>query len=212
MARVNPHSNDFGVEIKQRAQAILEFALCLAMVATAIGSMAIYIRRSLQARYRAGVLYYAKEVGTEPQYEPYYTREAWTREDKKGEITEGRNTISLINMETNATGWRFTPLPGRMKISDGSTQPPETAPPETAPPETVPPEPVPPEPVPQWVLGRIAELEDEITALQKRLVDLHYLRTHVPYGCPGCAEEEGRLRGQINEKQREIDQLKADYF
>lgn len=103
--------------LRQKGQNIFEFAVCLALVAASISLMAIYVRRSLQARYRAVVLHCVKESGTERQYEPYYTREAHKREKAKGYTATAWNTISGIDMETNATGWEHTPLPERWSSS-----------------------------------------------------------------------------------------------
>ncbi len=124
MRRARPHTQDFTVEAKQRAQVMIELVLCFALTATSIAAMTIYIRRGLQARYRAAVSRSVKDItgsikgaGTtagEPQYEPYYTREAQISEEKSGFI-EGGFPESGINMTTVSRGWRHTPLPERWR-------------------------------------------------------------------------------------------------
>ena len=102
---------------RQKAQGIFEYAVCLALVAASISFMSIYVRRSLQARYRAVVLYSLKESTAEHQYEPYYTRESEKEETAKGYTKTAWNTRSEINMNTNAAGWLHTPLPKRWTSS-----------------------------------------------------------------------------------------------
>jgi len=102
---------------RQKAQGIFEFAICLALVAASIGFMSTYVRRSLQARYRAVVLYSAKEAGAEHQYEPYYTREKESEDKAKGYTKTGWHTRSEINMRTDASGWEHIPLPKRWTTS-----------------------------------------------------------------------------------------------
>ena len=101
--------------LRYKAQAMVEFALLLAVVAVAIGSMTIYVRRSLQARYHAAALRLIENVTGEGkhQYEPYYTREAFRSEKQKGDVTTGWGTISVVDMTSEGYGWEHTPLPER---------------------------------------------------------------------------------------------------
>ena len=97
----------------ERGQSILEFALCLGMVAGVLASMALYIQRGIQARYHAAVLNCVKNATTKPQYEPYYTREAQREETTQGNRTTGWNTMSWVNIDSSSSSTENIPLPAR---------------------------------------------------------------------------------------------------
>jgi hypothetical protein len=66
-------------KFKRQGQSLTELALVIVVVTTAILGMQIYVRRGLQARYKAGMDYFfsrvsaAKGSNIERQYEPNYS-------------------------------------------------------------------------------------------------------------------------------------------
>ena len=102
------------IRTRHKAQSMAEFALLLAVVAAAITSMTIYVRRSMQARYHQATKLLVQEATKgEHQYEPYYTREAFRDEKQKGNVTTGWGTISVVDMTSEGYGWEHIPLPER---------------------------------------------------------------------------------------------------
>lgn len=105
-------------KLKISGQNLSELALCFAIITAAILSMRIYVQRSLQAKYKAGVGYLCSEIEEEAvtkgishlsnitrQYDPYY------RESSKTETKEAGSYVVLgfpntsINQTTNRSGW-----------------------------------------------------------------------------------------------------------
>ena len=59
--------------LKHRGQHLAELALCLAVVTAVFMGMQLYVKRSLQARLKAGADYIFHDLAQEPlQYDPYY--------------------------------------------------------------------------------------------------------------------------------------------
>lgn len=102
-------------KFKRCGQSLTEFAICLAVITAVIAGMQIYVRRSLQARYKYGADYFFSKLGNEAQekqvslpvyksqYDPYY-RESETTEDKTTDDTVGFPESST-DQEIIRQGW-----------------------------------------------------------------------------------------------------------
>jgi len=112
------------------AQSTIELSLFLAVAIASFSAMNIYMRRSLQARYRAAVRVFALQHpynsliygsrANRSQYEPYYTREAETHETSVESEREGlpeyaKNTTNTVYSRGARVTWQHTPLPWAWK-------------------------------------------------------------------------------------------------
>ena len=73
-----------------KAQTLAEYVLLIAIVVAAIAGMQVYVKRGLQARYKAISDCTGESVGIE-QYEPYYAQSEQTIEQ------EHNTTYTYIN-------------------------------------------------------------------------------------------------------------------
>lgn len=86
-------------------QQVLEYALCLAAVTAVLIGMQLYVKRGLQARYKAGAgQIFSGMPASTTQYDPYYIESS---------VTETRNYIvdmgfphTTKDVTTNRSGWQ----------------------------------------------------------------------------------------------------------
>ncbi len=109
----------------RKAQSTMEYALLIAVIIGVVSAMQIYMRRSMQAKMKAGadnmpgVVLQGTEAadkaqtlfGTEKQYEPYYIREgqyqfstASTEGQEKGVISEAGGKKEVTDVTVSRTG------------------------------------------------------------------------------------------------------------
>jgi len=64
--------------LKNKAQSLTEYSICLAVVLIALITMNFYVKRGLQGRYRDLTDYTTAKALASKQYEPYYTDSEYT--------------------------------------------------------------------------------------------------------------------------------------
>jgi len=101
----------------------MELALLLAVVVAVFSGMALYVRRSLQARYRDGVKYPFAKIEAEArtqgvsgltnlgrQYQPTYTEQEMI-EIKDKDDRSGGSAGSSIDASSSRKGWQKVNVP-----------------------------------------------------------------------------------------------------
>lgn len=86
--------------------------MCLAIISAVFAGMSLYIKRSLQAKYKAGADYLISNIEKEggnysnirKQYDPYYA-ESETTVTRSGTMTTGFPDSS-VDMTTGTRGWQ----------------------------------------------------------------------------------------------------------
>lgn len=95
--------------LKNNAQGVAEYSVCLALVVAALFGMQVYVKRGLQGRYKQVVDHTAKSASSPRQYEPYYLQDdTYTiGTDKKAvenTISRGEMTRDLQKDSVTVTG------------------------------------------------------------------------------------------------------------
>ena len=99
----------------KKAQQTAEYAILIALVVGAVIAMQTYAQRTIQARIRGASQYLSRSggqgteyLGTELQYEPYYTSSSYavTRDETTNEEAIGTTTLSkgMGTTRTRASG------------------------------------------------------------------------------------------------------------
>lgn len=104
-------------KLKAKAQSLVEYALCLAVVMGALVSLQTYLQRSTQARSKDGADYVISQIEKEAtdrgipnltnlgrQYDPYYQESSIT--EIKG--TETKNNVSIVGFPDSSTDETIT--------------------------------------------------------------------------------------------------------
>lgn len=101
----------------KKAQQTAEYAILIALVVGAVIAMQTYAQRTIQARIRGASTYLSQVggggyLGTELQYEPYYTNSSYavTRDESTNEVAIGTSTLSkgMDTKRTRGTGGQTT--------------------------------------------------------------------------------------------------------
>lgn len=105
-------------KLKISGQNLTELALCFATIIAVILIMRIYVQRSLQAKYKAGVGYLCSKIEQEAvtkeishlsniprQYDPYYRESSKTETKQAGSYVILGFPNTSINQTTNRFGW-----------------------------------------------------------------------------------------------------------
>lgn len=64
--------------LKNKAQSLTEYSICLATVLLLLVTINVYIKRGLQGRYKDVTDYATTAISAKKQYEPYYQSEVST--------------------------------------------------------------------------------------------------------------------------------------